>query len=79
MAEDIFSKMREIGGAGMGQSSWGPLLYCFAAGEAHAEAIASVVGEHFSRSRALGGGKLDVSVAAGRNHGAVTRAAGLEG
>lgn len=78
MAEDIFSKMRELGGVGMGQSSWGPLVYCFAAGEAGASAIASGVGRHFSRSVALRGGDLDVSVAAGRNHGAVTRAMGRD-
>jgi beta-RFAP synthase len=75
MAEDIFAKMGELGGVGMGQSSWGPLVYCFAAGEAAAGAIASGVKGYFSRSGVLCGGDLEVSVAAGRNHGAVTRVA----
>lgn len=29
MARDIFAEMRRMGARGMGQSSWGPTLYCF--------------------------------------------------
>lgn len=62
MAEDIFVKMREMGARGMGQSSWGPVLYGF-------------VPDPFTAALAMEGlrkyfGGLPVRVVSGRNHGA---------
>jgi beta-RFAP synthase len=73
MAEEIFKKMRELGAVGMGQSSWGPLLYCFADGERDAAAVASGIEKYFSGSEALCGGELTAGVVSGRNRGAVIR------
>ncbi|MDR1651640.1 MAG: hypothetical protein LBR87_07615 [Synergistaceae bacterium] len=69
MAEDIFRVMRRLGAAGMGQSSWGPVLYGFAGGDLEASRIASGVREFFQGASG-GAGSLEVSVVSGRNHGA---------
>ncbi|MDR0648769.1 MAG: hypothetical protein LBF92_05485 [Synergistaceae bacterium] len=71
MAEGIFKKMRELGASGMGQSSWGPLIYGFAHGQANADAIASALAKYYAGSRALSGDKLYTDVVSGRNAGAV--------
>jgi beta-RFAP synthase len=75
MAEDIFQKMGELGAAGMGQSSWGPLIYGFANGEKRAAAVASGLKKYFSGAEVLSGGRLGVSVVSGRNNGALIRPA----
>jgi beta-RFAP synthase len=83
MAEDIFRKMGGLGAVGMGQSSWGPLIYGFADGEERASAVASGLKKYFGgteiflglKDSAGPGGpaqKLGVSVVSGRNSGAVT-------
>jgi beta-RFAP synthase len=73
MAQDIFKKMGSLGATGMGQSSWGPVLYGFVDGPERAEALASGLREYFSGSGALSGEDLAISVVSGRNRGAVTR------
>lgn len=62
LAEDIFSKMRRLGAHGMGQSSWGPLLYGFARDRAAARGVALGL-RGFSPDVA-------VNVVSGRNVGA---------
>jgi beta-RFAP synthase len=73
MARDIFKKMGSLGATGMGQSSWGPVLYGFVDGSERAETLASGLREYFSGSDALSGAELAVNVVSGRNSGAVTR------
>lgn len=73
MADGIFKKMRELGAAGMGQSSWGPLLYGFAGGQDSAEAVASGLMKYYAGSEALSGGHLHTDVVSGRNVGAVIK------
>jgi beta-RFAP synthase len=73
MAQDIFKKMGSLGATGMGQSSWGPVLYGFVDGPDHAISLASGLWEYFSGSDALKGADLAINVVSGRNRGAVTR------
>ena len=73
IARDVFKKMASLGASGMGQSSWGPVLYGFVDGQDRARDLASCLRGYFSLSDALMGEDLAVSVVSGRNRGAVTR------
>jgi beta-RFAP synthase len=77
MAGDIFRRMRELGAVGMGQSSWGPLLYGFVDGEERASDVASGMRDFFAgmSSGRIEGEAPPVMVVSGRNRGAVIKAA----
>lgn len=62
MAEEIFAVMRGAGGYGMGQSSWGPTLYCFAPDARDAAAIAATLRGRFPA--------MEVAITQARNAGA---------
>lgn len=62
LAEDIFAQMRRLGARGMGQSSWGPLLYGFLPDSRSAAEAAKYLARSFEG--------IPVRVVSGRNIGA---------
>lgn len=65
LAEDIFAKMRQLGARGMGQSSWGPVVYGFLPDPLAAAEAADYLAGYFAG--------IPVRVVAGRNIGARVR------
>ena len=62
--EGVVKRMAQLGAVGIGQSSWGPTGFAFAASQAHAASILSGVEDDARRA------DLKVIIVRGRNHGA---------
>ncbi len=62
LAEGIFAKMRQLGARGMGQSSWGPVLYGFTRDRLAAREVAAGLRKYFP--------DVAAKVVSGRNIGA---------
>ncbi|WP_274628890.1 beta-ribofuranosylaminobenzene 5'-phosphate synthase family protein [Arvimicrobium flavum] len=68
--EDVARRLAAVGAVGIGQSSWGPTGFAFAASQAEAAAMVASVGES-------DGAGLEIKIAQGRNSGARIASAGL--